>query len=112
MPLFQPMPDRFDDLVGALEHVVVPESQDLEALRPQPCIPRFIVAGALVLAAVDLDDELSIQADEVDDVMTDRMLAAESGIADLLSSQTVPEPLLRVGHFVAKGPGALAEILH
>jgi hypothetical protein len=72
-----------NDLLTSLtiaQHIVVPEAQHLEALRPEPRGPDRISsfpARLVVLSAVDLDHDAPAEPDEVDDLRSDRCLAAE-----------------------------------
>jgi hypothetical protein len=59
-----------------------------------------------MLATVNLDYEPRPQANQVDDVGTDRKLAAESIAIDLLASQSHPELELGVGHFTPQSAGS------
>ena len=60
-----------------------------------------------MLTTVDLDDQLSFYAGEVDDVRTHWHLAAETVSADLFSSQSPPETYFGVGHLGSQPPAAL-----
>jgi hypothetical protein len=55
----------------------------------------------LVLPAVQLDDQHAFEAAEVDDVRTDRMLAAKLH-AQLMPAQAHPEPPLGVSFAAAQ----------
>jgi len=89
--------DRADHLVGVEQDIVIPESKHPEAEGPEPLIP-FSVAGVVgVLAAVDFDDEPPRQAGEVDDVSTNRLLAAES-FSHLTVAQVGPQNSFGLGH--------------
>ena len=57
--------------------------------------PRELI---LVLTAVQLDDQHAFDAAEIDDVRTDRLLAAKLH-AQLMPPQTDPEPPLSVSLF-------------
>jgi hypothetical protein len=55
----------------------------------------------LVLAAVEFDDQHAVDAAEIDDVRTDRMLAAELH-AQLMPAQVHPEPPFGVSLLAAQ----------
>jgi hypothetical protein len=55
---------------------------------------RLTVIG--MLSAVDLDDELRLGAKEIDNVASERMLAAEAETFELFSPQTRPQPDLSI----------------
>jgi hypothetical protein len=59
-----------------------------------------------MLAAVDLDDQLSLHAGEIDDIVTDWNLASEAAAEDLFSSQSKPEAPFDLSHFSAQTAGA------
>jgi hypothetical protein len=73
------------------QHLVVPESQDAESLSLQPCCSRAVLLSSVaMLPAIDLDDEPSIEADEIDDVGANRHLSAEAMTIDLLKAKLCP----------------------
>ena len=72
----------FEDSVGLGQEVVVPEAQDLEALGLQPGIALAISGAALMLAAIQLDHQPCLQANEVEDVAAIGMLTAEFSIME------------------------------
>ena len=57
---------------------MVPKSQDIETLIPQPAITLSIVYYLLtVLSAIDLYHHSFFQTDKIDDVAPQRLLAAK-----------------------------------
>src|SRR5258708_5937379 len=100
---------RDDDVVDALdiaEHLIVPEAQHAEPLPLQPRRPRIVLREPTVmLPAIDLDDEPPIEADEVDDVATDRHLSAETMTVDLLEAELRPQALFRFRRIAAELTG-------
>jgi hypothetical protein len=62
-------------------HIIVPESQNDKSLRAQPCITRRIPIsfGGGVLTAIDLDNQLRLQACKVRDIGTDWKLTSKGG---------------------------------
>jgi hypothetical protein len=50
-----------------------------------------------MLAAIDLDDQASLAADEIHDIRPDWILPNEFRAADLPRAQPVPQPLLGIG---------------
>ncbi len=66
------------------------EAQHVETLLTEPLRAcRVLRALILMLPAVQLDDQHAFDAAEIDDVWTDRMLAAKSN-AQLMPAQTYP----------------------
>jgi hypothetical protein len=62
-----------------------------------------------MLVAVDLDDELRLQAAEVGDKITDRHLPAKVRVLDgKAMAQMPPESFLRLGLGAAQSPGPRA----
>jgi hypothetical protein len=62
-------------------------------------IDRF---GFEVLRAIELDDELYREADEVDDVWPERGLSSELMVAEFLSAEEMPEAFFGVGGLIAQ----------
>ena len=74
----------------------------METLLAEPLRAcRVLRALILMLAAVQLDDQQPFDAAEIDDVGTDRMLAAKLH-AQLMPAQTHPEPTLSVSLVAAQ----------
>jgi len=70
--------DCFENVVYLQQHIGVPESENAKAARPEKRISASIIWRLLdVLAAVQLDNEIHIEANEVADVITDLMLSPE-----------------------------------
>src|SRR6266849_8283430 len=73
---------------------------DTIAPRREPARAR--VAVIRMLSTVDLDDELRRGAEEVDDIGSKRMLAAEAEPFELLAAQPRPQPDLGIRGRAAK----------
>ena len=74
------------------KHIAIPEPENPESSGCQP--PRafaVVVCLFLVLPAVKLDYQLSIQADEIDEVHANRKLAAKLIAQQLTASQQAPQ---------------------
>ena len=70
--------NRLQTNFGLLQDIIVPEPQHLEATalqEPGPCLVLCLLVA--VLPAVDLDDEPRIEAGEIGDERTNRILPAE-----------------------------------
>ncbi len=88
-----------------LHDLVVPETDDAVAERFERGGALLVVFHSIgMLAAVDLDDQLLLQAEEIDDVRADGLLAAEFVACELAVAQGVPEELLGVGLVPSQGP--------
>ncbi len=76
----------------------------------QPSVTTRVAGNVLVLGmlrSVDLHDRTLLQADEVDDVGTHRMLTPQARAIELLEAQRVPELSLGIAHAFPQGTGAL-----
>ena len=70
--------DCFQDAVEVVSHVIVPETQHAPAMLLKPsCAIDIILGDRAVLTTIELDDQRSFLADEIDDVPPDRDLASE-----------------------------------
>ncbi len=70
--------DQFEHAVHFGKHLVVPESQHLEAGVLEESRTDLVHCDRLrVLAAIEFDDKFSIQAHEIDDVIAERVLASK-----------------------------------
>ena len=61
-----------------------------------------------MLAAVDLDNELSFGAEEIDDVPSHRNLATEMVAADPVRAESEPETNFSICHLFAQFSGSLS----
>ena len=77
------------------EDVAVPEPEDAPTLCAEPRIPAIMIAGAGMLAAIDLDNQLRLDTGEIDDVGRDRELAPEPP-AELVLPKLAPQHALSV----------------
>ena len=84
------------------QHLVVPESQYAEALRFQPARTLFIL-GVLqrMVTAINFENNLAFETDEINNVLTDRLLASEFRAVDLATINSAPEALLGIGQVFA-----------
>src|SRR3989338_8734602 len=91
-------PDRFDHIIGARKHIIVPETKHRVAIAVQECRPPTVVHQSLrlvVLPSIGFDDELSFEARKIDYVCTNAMLPPKV-TAKSVATQAAPEPLLRL----------------
>jgi hypothetical protein len=90
--------------LGLQQDLVVPEAQHPIPLLLEESTASLVVALLIqVLAAIDLDHEFLLQADEIDNVGTD----------DVLPTELVPEHLsaTQIGPQMALGPGGIVSEL-
>ena len=100
----QSMPDRVDDIVRRSQNLIVPEAQNLEAIRAQPLCSMLVVHGTrlqVVLSSVDLNNQSAFKADKVHNVDAQSMLTSEI-IAQRLISQAAPQATFCICHLAAK----------
>jgi hypothetical protein len=68
--------DYFQNAAEILDHVIIPETQHAPAMLLEPsCAIGVIFCDRAVLTAVELDDQRSFLANEIDDVPSYRYLA-------------------------------------
>jgi hypothetical protein len=89
-----------------LQHVVIPEAQHLESLRLQPRIAYFVALTVRMLAAIHFDHYARGEADEVEDIRSQRGLAAEM-YAELMRTHPAPQFPFCIRHVVAELAGDL-----
>lgn len=95
---------RRDDSVGIAENLVIPEADDREPLVLEPRRARGVGPGAKsVLSAVELDNEATLETDEIDDIASDGRLAAKPTAVELPPAQARPQPALGLGRLFAQG---------
>jgi hypothetical protein len=83
--------DRLHDVVGAFEHVVVPETHHAKALSFKPSGTSRVQRVSPIVAmrvAVDFDHQVCAEADEIDDVCANRMLTSELESQESMCSQS------------------------
>ena len=86
----------FEHRFGSQQHVIVPEANDEQAHRLEIVRPPAVVLRTAVLSAIDLNHDATFQAQEIDDVPTDRTLPPELMAAEATTSHALPEHALRV----------------
>ncbi len=93
--------NRLHDRIGLAEHLVVPEPQHTEPALRERFVSPGVTLRTHVLAAVDLDHELVLEADEVKYETEVGMLAPKLR-AQLFSTQPLPKNPLGVGWLFAQ----------
>ena len=63
---------------GIRQHVVIPEAYDAISPAGQPGVTLGVCPLLCLLPAIEIDDEAVLQAEEIEDVRTERLLAARS----------------------------------
>ncbi len=92
--------------------LVVPKTDDGVAVLVQVLSAEGVCASLLVvLAAVQLDGQFSLGADEVDDVVVDHVLADESVTVQGSVFEVLPEDVLWIGGIVSHVSGEAFQLL-
>ena len=83
--------DGGDDGVAVVEHQLIAEADHDEAVALDLLRPRRIVLPlAIVLPAVEFDDQLALEAEEIDGVGEERNLTAEFEAVETAAAQEIP----------------------
>jgi len=98
--------DRGDHGRSLLQHRMIPKSQNREALGREPRVARHVARVLRVLRTVALDDDPALEADEIDDVGTERNLTTPFGLRQAPVAQHAPERALGVGRLPPHGASA------
>jgi hypothetical protein len=81
-----------------VQHVVVSDAQDANAVRFDPLLARSIVRGSVEMAiAVKLECEPSLVTIGIQEIASDRMLAAEFQAGEAPVAETAPKQPLGNG---------------
>jgi hypothetical protein len=93
----------FHDYLEITQYLVVPEPEHLKPRLTQNAIAGLISHSSLdVLTTIHLDNELRIETDEVEDVVSIRMLTSKLETINLSSAQMTPKVLLGFSHASAQ----------
>ena len=95
--------DGLHNPVGIRKNIIVPKSDDPEPLLFQIKGPFLISVGPnRVLPAIDLDDQLLREANEIHNIAPHRVLPAKPVSVHLLVPQARPQPLFSIGWILAE----------
>ena len=83
---------------------MVPESEDAESLFPKPFLSINIGQAPCMLSTIDFDDERSLKTNEVDDIRSQRVLAAKFD-PEGASPDDIPKLHFGIGHGIAEETG-------
>jgi hypothetical protein len=92
--------------LAILRHLVVPEPKDFPAVALKIGVTNIVARPFSVLRAVGFDDQLSANAEKVDNVRTDRNLPAKLESAEAAITKKAPEAQFAVGGRAAHRSGA------
>jgi hypothetical protein len=86
-------------------HLVIPKTQDFESLRFNPCSPRCVLGLAFrVLPAIQFHHEPSFETHKIQDVASQRMLAAELETVHLTLPKIAPKQALGISGLASQAP--------
>ena len=81
---------------------MIPKSQHAKAIPLQLRRAISMVPPPhIMLAAIQLDNQFLLEADEINGVCSDRRLPAKLPAAELAKANALPQMPLGIGHFVA-----------
>ena len=98
---FQSIENCLDDAVDIGIDIGIPKPDDPKSQTHQRGITQGIlrcVSGKTVLAAVDLDNQSMLEAQEIDDVTTDGCLSTKMKTHAPQATESNPHPDLLTGH--------------
>ena len=93
------------------QNLVIPEPDDRISLSAQPSIAHSVTQTFGMLRAVGFDDQPMLEADEIDDVSTQRNLAAKLQGGQPAATQKLPQPTLGVCRRLAHAFGKITLLL-
>jgi len=94
---------HFEDSIAVFQYLIVPEpkygkSGALKIFGPF----RIVTVSVGVLAAVEFNGNFAFEANEIENVVSIRMLSAGFAVFDLSTTKALPETTFRVSWRVAK----------
>ena len=97
-------------VVCLLQNLVIPKTQHGKAQAVEICRPRVVVCGLFrVLPAVCFDNQLGRYAHKINNIIPNRLLAAEFIAVQTACPHVLPQFCLRLAHFFTHGFGALMQ---
>jgi len=97
--VFQGLRDRIDNPIAVFKHLVIPKSKYPKSLAIEPLRPfQVLLPSVGMLTTIHLNNELSFEANEIDDVCANGRLPAELAIVYLPMPQLIPDALFGIGH--------------
>ena len=97
-------------VVCLLQNLVIPKTQHGKAQAVEICRPRVVVCGLFrVLPAVCFDNQLGRYAHKINNIIPNRLLAAEFIAVQTACPHVLPQFCFRLAHFFTHGFGALMQ---
>jgi hypothetical protein len=81
--------DHFQNTVHIGQNIIVPKPQDAVVALLKPSIANPVLVAIGMLAAINLDNNSLVPANEIDDIAANRLLANELAAADGTRSQSI-----------------------
>ena len=101
--LLQCLQYYFKNCCCFFEYLIIPESNNAKTFSIDSCIAILITSSKfLMLATVELDYQLCIQAREISYIVSDRDLPPKTKPAELSLAQMFPQLALGVGSLMAQ----------
>jgi hypothetical protein len=97
--------NRFKNARHVTEHVVVPEPQQPIIVIHKPFVADRITPIIRMLPAIDLDNETTIAANQIDRVRTDRLLPDELVAVQRARPGSAPQGVLGIGRIATQTSG-------
>jgi hypothetical protein len=98
--------NRFKNPRHIEQDVVIPESQNAIIPFDKPFVANHIARIIRVLPAINLDDEPTLPANEVDNIAINRLLPNKFVTTQAARSQPMPQRIFRIGRDAAQASGA------
>jgi hypothetical protein len=90
--------NAFKNSPSLLKHLVIPEPNHPEsAARKVPRPFQIVEKIVRMLTAVHFDDQARAKTDEVDNVISNRLLSAEAIVAEMSAAEMTPKTTFGVG---------------
>ena len=90
------MNQRFNDALkhgpGLLKHIVIPEANHAKpTMRENPRSIQIVEQVVRMLSPIDFYDQACADADEINDVLANRLLSPEAVVAEMPVAEVAPE---------------------
>ena len=89
------------------QHIVVPESENLVVVIGKPLVSEHIARVVGMLPPIDLNNNATLPANQIDRVGTNRFLPNKFEAVEPASAKTVPQSRFGIGSISPQASGAL-----
>src|SRR5581483_6567333 len=87
---------------SVLQHLIIPEPHHAKPLIFEPTGPHAVGLIVGMLAAIDFDNKMFLEAHEIDDIFSNHRLSFELRPFETMRTQKIPKPPLGVGHVASE----------